>query len=128
MIIPDSSVWIEYLRHKSEIFPLMKLLLEKKEILGLECIFAELLQGAKNDKEIEIIFTYWDNIQKVNETNMWIQTGIYSAKNNLFARNIGIFDSYLILLSRITKSKIWTIDKKFIKVLDNDLIFRNGSN
>ncbi len=127
MIIADSSVWIQYLKHNPDIFSMMKLMLEKKEILGLECIFAELLQGAKDDKEIEIIYSYWKNIPKVNEANMWMQAGIYAAKNKLFARNIGIFDSYLITLSRISKSKIWTLDKKFIKKLDNDLIYRNGS-
>lgn len=126
MLIADTSVWIAFLKHNPEIFPFMKLFLEKKDILGLENIFAELLQGAKNEAEINIIYTYWDNIPKINETDMWIQAGIYASKNDLFSRNISIFDSYLMFIGRITKSRIWTLDKKFIKVLDNDLIYKEG--
>jgi predicted nucleic acid-binding protein len=124
MLIADTSVWIAFLKHNSEIFPIMKLFLEQKDILGLEYIFAELLQGAKNENEINIIYTYWDNIPKIDESDMWIQAGIYASKNNLYSRNISIFDSYLMLVGRITNSKIWTLDKRFLKVLDNDLIYK----
>ena len=59
MIILDTSIWIEFFRKKSDIFPTVEKLLETEEVYALECIFGELLQGAKNDRERDLIISYW---------------------------------------------------------------------
>jgi len=51
MIIPDTSVWIEFLKGNEPYFSQLKELLERNEVMGVECIFGELLQGAKNSRE-----------------------------------------------------------------------------
>jgi len=47
MIILDTSVWIEHLKNNQAFFPKTSKLLESREILAVECIFGELLQGVK---------------------------------------------------------------------------------
>ncbi|MDR2069052.1 MAG: hypothetical protein LBP71_04200 [Spirochaetaceae bacterium] len=51
MIILDTTVWIEFLKNNEEYYPVISALLEKKEILAVECIFGELLKGVINKYE-----------------------------------------------------------------------------
>jgi len=39
---------------------------ENREVLAVECIFGELLQGAKNKQEKEIILDFWKYLPKKN--------------------------------------------------------------
>ena len=54
-IILDTSVWIEYFKGKEDYFDICQPLIEKVEVITFELIFAELLQGALNKREIELI-------------------------------------------------------------------------
>jgi len=83
MIIFDTSVWIEHLRNNPTFFPKTSKLLENREILAVECIFGELLQGVKNKTEKEIIINFWTYLPKEYYENIIIQAGEYSAKNKL---------------------------------------------
>ncbi|MCL1813286.1 MAG: hypothetical protein FWG29_07175 [Treponema sp.] len=64
MIILDTSIWIEYLKNNQMYFPRISKLLESKEILAVECVFGELLQGVKNKSEKEIILNFWTHMPK----------------------------------------------------------------
>jgi len=55
MIILDTSVWIEHLKGNRNFFVKVCKLLETNEILAIECVFGELLQGVKNKTEKDII-------------------------------------------------------------------------
>jgi predicted nucleic acid-binding protein len=48
LIILDTSVWIEHLKSNRNFFQKIRNLLERGEILAVECVFGELLQGLKN--------------------------------------------------------------------------------
>ena len=124
MIIADTSIWIEFLKKNEIYFQYFKKLLENQKILGINIVFGELLQGAKSQKEIEIIKMYWSFIPKVINKDIEIESGIYSSKNNLINKGVGLVDSIIIVSAIKTKSKIWTLDKKLLKVIDEDLSYR----
>ncbi|MDR1507562.1 MAG: PIN domain nuclease, partial [Treponema sp.] len=69
MIILDTTIWIEYLKNNQEYYSIISTLLEKGEILAVECVFGELLQGIKNEYEEEIIINYWKYLPKKRYTN-----------------------------------------------------------
>ncbi len=117
MIILDTSIWIEFLKGNSEYFNKIKLLLENQKILAIECIFAELLQGAKNKRERDIIQSYWENLPKVNHENILIEAGIYSSTNNMFSKGVGLIDCAIIIAAKKINAKIWSLDKKMNSVL-----------
>jgi len=62
MILVDTSVWIKFLKRDEKVFIIMREKLENKEILAAECIFGELLQGAKNKREQRIITSFWEHL------------------------------------------------------------------
>ena len=64
-------------------------MLENGEILAVECIFGELLQGVKEKSEKEILLKFWTHLPKEHKEhyeNVIIEAGEYSAKNKLFVR------------------------------------------
>jgi predicted nucleic acid-binding protein len=117
MIILDTSIWIEYLRNNQIYFPKISKLLENREILAVECIFGELLQGVKKSSEKEIIIDYWKYLPKVNYENIIIHAGEYSCENNLLDHGVGLIDVIILIHGLKSNSKIWTLDKKFLKII-----------
>lgn len=122
-IIADTGIWIEFLRNNPDIFAFMKELLEKSCIFGIECIFGELLQGVKSDRESKIILGYWEFLPKVDESCVWIEAGNYSNKNKLSEKGVGLIDCVLIVLSLKNNLKIWTLDKKLKGIVKPGLIY-----
>jgi predicted nucleic acid-binding protein len=121
MIILDTTVWIEYLKNNQEYYSIISVLLEKKEILAIECVFGELLQGIKNKYEEEIILNYWKYLPKKKYTDIIIEAGNYSSKNKLLNKGVGLIDAIILMYGIKSNSKIWTIDKKFRKIIPEEL-------
>ncbi len=118
-IIADTSIWIEFLKNNPKFFPKMQTLLEKNHIIAIECIFGELLQGTRSKREREIILSYWDYLPKINETGLWVKAGIYSNKNQLISKGIGLIDGAIIVSAMNNNLLIWTLDKKINNTIDN---------
>jgi predicted nucleic acid-binding protein len=121
MIILDTSVWIEHLRNNQVFFPKISRLLESREILDVECIFGELLQGVRNKSEREVIQNFWTYLPKEYYKNIIIQAGEYSAKNKLLAHGVGLIDAIILMHGMNSNSKIWTLDKNFLKIIPEEL-------
>ena len=124
MIIADTSVWIEFLRNNEPIHSILEDKLNRSEIIGIECVFGELLQGCASENEIETIKVYWKNLPKTDETGVWMEAGEYSGRNNLISKGVGLIDSVIFVLAKRAKSKIWTLDKKLLKLLDKEIAFK----
>jgi predicted nucleic acid-binding protein len=121
MIILDTTVWIEYLKNNQEYYSIISTFLERKEILAVECVFGELLQGIKNKYEEAIITNYWNYLPKKEYKDIIIEAGIYSSKNRLLNKGVGLIDAIILLHGIKSNSKIWTIDKKFRGIIPEEL-------
>ena len=128
MIILDTSIWIEHLKTNQDYFPKICKLLESGDVLAVECIFGELLQGVKNKKEKEIIIKFWEHLPKERYENIIIEAGEYSAKNKLLDHGVGLMDSIIIMHGIKSHSKIWTLDKKLLRVLPEELNYEENPN
>ena len=128
MIILDTSVWIEHLRNNPEFFPKVRKLMEEREILAVECVFGELLQGLKNKAEKEIIVKFWENLPKEKYENIIIHAGEYSAHNKLLDHGVGLIDAIILVHGIKSNSKIWTLDTKFLRIIPNELKYTESPN
>jgi len=128
MIILDTSIWIEHLKNNQKIFRKTSKLLENREILAVECIFGELLQGVKDEREREIIKNYWIYLPKKVYENIIIQAGEYIAKNKLLDFGVGLIDAIILMHSINSNSVIWTLDRKFLRVIPKELRYNNDPN
>jgi predicted nucleic acid-binding protein len=119
MIIVDTSIWIEFFKANEPYFTQLKDLLDTSRVLAVECIFAELLQGARTERERSIIKDYWINLPKHDETDLLIEAGILSSENKWISKGIGLIDSVILFIARKTSSRIWTLDRKLNSILDD---------
>jgi len=122
MIILDTSIWIEYLKNNQNFFPKISKFLENGEILAVECVFGELLQGVKNEFEKDIIVKFWKHLPKKNYENIIIEAGEYSARNKLLDHGVGLIDAIILIHGIKSNSKIWTLDTKFLRIIPDGLI------
>ncbi len=120
MIILDTSVWIEFLRARPNYFGEVKMLLDGRMIIGLEWIFGELLQGARDSRERDVIESYWRDIPKINETGIWLEAGRISSSEKMHDRGVGLVDCAILAAARRSQANIWTLDRKLAGMLSDE--------
>ena len=117
MILVDTSVWVEFLKGHQPYLDQMQQLLDERQILAVEPVFGELLQGAKDDRERRILLEFWENLPKNQMEEAWVKAGELSSRNKWIDHGIGVVDAVLIISARESKAKVWTLDKKLKSVL-----------
>lgn len=121
MIIVDTSIWIDFLKGNPEIQVVLMRFIEQKYVIGLSFVFAELWYGAKSKKEYKIISQYYEVVSHIDESDVWIHAGELSFEKQLRNKGVGLLDSGILACAQEHNAKIWTLDKKLIRVLPNDL-------
>ena len=122
-VILDTSVWIEYFKGKEGYFDTCQELIEKGKVRTVDVIFAELLQGALNQREATLIQNYYELIPKIEIDQPFIIAGNYSRKERLISRGIGLIDSVIITATIQSGSKLWTLDKKILAFMNDMYLF-----
>jgi len=118
MVIIDTSIWIEFFKAKDPYFHTVKNLIEKNEVIALEVIFSELVQGCKNDRELNTIDEYWKNLRKYSEGNILLNAAKLSYSKKFIDKGVGLIDSVIIYSAYELDCKVWTMDKKLLSVLN----------
>ena len=124
MIILDTSIWIEHLKNNQLFYPKICKLLENREVLAVDCVFGELLQGTKNDSEKETIIKFWKYLPKKYFENIIIDAGEYSSNNKLLDYGVGLIDAIILMYGIKSDSEIWTLDKKFQKIIPEEFRYK----
>jgi predicted nucleic acid-binding protein len=119
MIIPDTSIWIEFFKANEPYYSKIKDLIEKGQVFAVEPVFAELLQGARSKRERKLLLGYWENLPKYSDTNIFIDAGIISSENKWISKGVGLIDCTIVVIAKKSNSKIWTLDKKLKSILEN---------
>ena len=123
MILVDTSVWIEFFRGNEPYFTKLKELIESSDVLAHEVVFGELLQGCKNKAELNFILEYWESLSNIISNGSFILAGKLSFEDKHLDKGIGIIDSILINETRQKNLRIWTLDKKILKLLETKYVF-----
>lgn len=123
MILVDTSIWIEFLRRKEPCFTLMVQAMQSFQILTVECVFGELFQGCHDRNERDVIKRYWQVMPRVSPEGLFIEAGITSQMNRWKDQGVSLIDAVIILAARGHRAKIWTLDKKLLRMLSPIEIF-----
>ena len=122
-VLIDTSVWIEYFRgNRNYIDPGLELI-ELGMADSLEVVFAELAQGAKGKREMEVILTFFSNMKLLDSPGLIFKAGVYSQQNRLIEKGIGLIDAILIVCTIENDLKLWTLDKKILSFLESERVF-----
>ena len=123
MIVCDTSVWIEYFRGHTPYVDQVQSLRNEGGILGLECIFGELLQGITSKRERKLIFECWNSIAQYHNDGLWLEAGEFSAIHRLASRGIGLIDSAIAVATLRSNSRLWTLDKELASLLPRNHVY-----
>lgn len=121
----DTSAWIEYLKKTSH--PITREI-ESALILNLaatcQLVLAELLQGARSEKETDLILDLASVVRILNESeSTWQEAGFLANKLRKQGKTIALIDCYLAVLAKENKAVILTLDKHFSVI--EDLLVKN---
>ncbi|MCA9422472.1 MAG: PIN domain-containing protein [Nitrospira sp.] len=123
MIVADTSVWIEFLKSRPLYFSSLGVLLDQQQVVAVECVFGELLQGVKSSRERGIIEGYWTNLPKRSESGLWVKAGTLSATHSWPSKGIGLIDAFLLCFVQTYHFQLWTLDKKLAAVAEPSELF-----
>lgn len=118
-IIVDTSVWIEYFRNNEAIVKTINEGLDNNTIYIAGPIIAELLQGAKNDKELSLLSKYIDAVPCLEcEMKDWADAGCISFSLRKTGITIPLTDIIIYSIARNNNAAIFTRDKHFNLIPD----------
>jgi len=113
-VLVDTSVWIEFLKGNPDFFQPMTEIMENGEIYTLELIFAELLQGVKNNRERTLINDFYQQMRVLDSPGIIVKAGEFAGINKLLGSGIGLIDAVIIYASMHFGLELWTLDRKII--------------
>jgi hypothetical protein len=124
MILIDTSVWIEFFRQNDGYTERIKSLLEAREIITIEPVFAELLFGVRHKKDKDMILSYWQILPRIEfGTTSMLKAAEFVNDNNFYHTGIGLMDAIIMKSVIDGNHTIWTLDKKINNNIDKKYIY-----
>ena len=117
-ILVDTSIWIDYLKNKSSrIAEKVDGMLTKDEVYVPRIVIAELIQGAKSEREVSVIeeFVAAFNIIDQGE-DTWVKAGKLAFTLKKKGRNINLSDCYIAVIAQEQDCHIFTLDVHFKEI------------
>ena len=117
-ILIDTSVWIDYFNGRdSSAAQQTDNILDTAEVYVPMVVIAELIQGAKTQKEIAVIKEFLDAFHIIDHSkSTWIEAGELSFSMKQKGRTINLTDCYISIIARENACKIFTMDKHFTEI------------
>lgn len=114
-ILVDTSVWIKYFKNPSEeIAEKVDELLDQESACTSELVIAELIWGAKSEKEVSVIEKLAKTLAVLRQTEKsWHDSGILSYKLKKLGITISLLDCYIAVIASENNCSIFTLDKHF---------------
>jgi len=117
-VLIDTSIWIDYFKDKSPILSkkVDKILLQN-EVYVPKIVIAELIQGAKSEKEISIIEDFIDAFNIIDQKeNSWLKAGRLSYSLKKKGKTINLIDCYIAVIAQEHNCQIFTLDEHFKEI------------
>ena len=113
MILVDSSVWIDHFRNDNK---LLSILLSNGAIVMHEFILGEL--AIVNFKNRKVILSLLDSIPKLSKLTH-DEFIYFFEQNSFYGRGVGFVDIHLLGSTKLAGVKIWTLDKRLLKLAES---------
>jgi predicted nucleic acid-binding protein len=117
-ILIDTSVWIEYFRNRSSnISNKVDEALSKKEVFVPKIVIAELIQGAKSEREVSIIRDFLEAFHIIDQKeDTWVKAGELSFNLKKKGKMVNLTDCYIAVIAQEHHCQIFTLDEHFKEI------------
>lgn len=113
-MLVDTSVWIEFFRKRDPWYAAVSRLMDDRLVCCAGIILAELIQGAKSEKELQVLRDFRQVFPFIEESvDLWQAAGELSLALLRKGRSVGLSDCYLAAAAKTNELKVFTLDKHF---------------
>jgi predicted nucleic acid-binding protein len=113
-VLVDTSVWIEFFRKKAPYYGIVLELMDDDRICCIGLVLAELMQGAKSEKELNTIKEFLHVFDFLPETiDLWEDAGELSFMLQRKGVTVGLSDCYISVTTKSANANLLTLDKHF---------------
>ena len=114
-ILIDTSVWIDYFRNQSALFvDFVAKIVKNHEICVPRIVLAELMQGAKSEKELSVIAEFMEAFTIIGQTDQtWVKSGRLSYELRKKGKNVNLTDCYIAVMAQENNCAVFTLDRHF---------------
>ncbi len=117
-ILIDTSIWIDYFQNRSSLISeKVDKILSENEVYVPKIVIAELIQGAKSEKEISIIEDFLDAFHIVDQKeDTWLKAGRLSFDLKKKGKTINLLDCYIGAIAQEHECKIFSLNRHFKEI------------
>ncbi len=114
-VLIDTSVWIEYFKNKNnQLAERVDEVLTFSDVYVPKVVIAELIQGAKSEKEISVIEEFIDAFNIIDQTDKtWVNAGRLSFSMKRKGITVNLVDCYIALLANENNCKLFSLEEHF---------------
>jgi predicted nucleic acid-binding protein len=113
-VLIDSSVWIEFFRKNEPYHGIVGRLMDDEQVVCCGIILAELIQGAKSDKELGVLESFPQVFTFLPETpELWAAAGKLSYTLRRKGITVGLSDCFIAVAAASAKVQVATLDSHF---------------
>ncbi|MBI2355339.1 MAG: PIN domain-containing protein [Deltaproteobacteria bacterium] len=113
-VLLDTSVWIEFFRQREPYFGMVTRLIDDDHVVCCGIILAELMQGARSDKELDVLDDFLHVFAFMPETpELWAAAGKLSGKLRRKGVTVGLSDCFIATAAASAKVQVATLDSHF---------------
>lgn len=114
-VLIDTSVWIAYFKNsQKQIAVKVDDILTHCHVYVPKVVIAELIQGAKTEKEIAVIEEFVDAFTVIDQTaDTWVNAGRLSFTMKKKGITVHIIDCYIAVLANEHNCSILSLDEHF---------------
>lgn len=114
-VLIDTSVWIDYFKGEGgELLEMTDRFLTYSAVYVPKVVIAELIQGAKSEKEISVIESFIEAFHIIDQTeNTWLNAGRLSYSMKRRGIKVNLVDCYIAVLAEEHRCKIFSLDEHF---------------
>lgn len=124
MILLDTSIWVEFFRQNEPIASQVSTLLSEQKVITIEPVFSELMFGARNAQERNVIRTFWQILPRAEfgEESLF-ETASSAMQYDYQDKKIGLIDAVIIRSTQRGGHLLWTLDERIISDMDGTQLF-----
>jgi hypothetical protein len=114
----DTSVWIEYFRGRNgAIMAAVDRLLDNDQVVTLDVVEAELLRGARTQKEIDFLEEYFVDLPRAAVTaGVWRRVGLFCHRLARKGYLPHLVDAYIAVVALENDAPVFSRDGDFKKM------------
>ena len=116
-VLVDTSVWIDYFRKNETSYQRLNELMDAGRVCCQNLIVAELIQGAKSEKEIEVIRDFFDLFHFLKEkADTWFKAAYLSFQLRKKGKTAGLADCYIAQMAFENNAVLLSFDQHFKEI------------